>query len=81
MEKWLYAKSRFNSFRMKIVTLIPIFNPQASFFNEIVPLLGQQSIIDLELLLINSRKEKINAVNIKSIKFCQVNSIMPIRAI
>lgn len=64
MEKWFYAKSRSNSFRMKILVIIPIFNPQSSFLNEIVPLLGRQNI-DLELVLINSGKDEINTANIK----------------
>lgn len=52
---------------MKVLVTIPIFNPQSTFLNEIVPLLEQQSI-DLELVLINSGKEEINTANIKSIK-------------
>lgn len=67
MEKWFYEKFRINFFHMKILTLIPIFNPQSSLFDSILPLLQHQSI-DLELILINSGKEEINIANIKSIK-------------
>lgn len=52
---------------MKILTLIPILNPESSFFDRILPLLQHQSM-NLELILVNSGKEEINTANIKSIK-------------
>ncbi len=70
MEKWLYEKSRFNSFYMKIVTLIPIFNPQVSFTETIVPLLQKQSI-SCELILINSGHKEVVVTNNKVIQIPQ----------
>ena len=52
---------------MKIVTVVPIFNPQASFVDDILPLLEQQSICS-EIILINSGTIEIKPANTQIIK-------------
>lgn len=55
---------------MKIVILIPIFNPQVSFLDTIIPLLQKQSV-SLELILINSGSASINVENGQVMKISQ----------
>jgi len=55
---------------MKIVIFIPIFNPQVSFIDTIIPLLQKQSV-SLELMLINSGRTSINVENSQMIKISQ----------
>ena len=56
MEKWLNTKFRVNSIHMKIQTIIPILNPQLSFYEYIIPSLHKQTIVP-SFVLINSGKE------------------------
>lgn len=53
MEKWFYEKFRVSCICMKIVTLIPIFNPHLSFVDKVLPSLEQQNISS-EIILIDS---------------------------
>lgn len=52
MEKWLYPKCRVVGKRMNILTIIPILNPQNSFFNNTMTALDVQKVkSSIELLI------------------------------
>lgn len=74
MEKWLYKKSWIDFFRMKIVTLMPIFNPQASFFATILPLVRRQSVHS-EIIVIDSGTINVSAehIHIRKIQQSEFN--------
>ena len=53
MEKWFYTQYRFIGQCMKIQTIIPLLNPQSSFFDKTITALHLQTVKS-STLLINS---------------------------
>ena len=78
MEKWFYEKFRVSCICMNIVTFIPIFNPQLSFVDKVLPLLKQQNMSS-EILLVDSGTAEVSSeyshmIKIQQIEFNHANT-------